>query len=148
MMQFPAGASIAPGQVIIIANQAQVFTTTYGFWPDYEYVESSEAVPNLIPNIDWGSGTIDLINIGDEVLILDEADICVDALSWGSSSWAFDPSIPLVELGHSLERLPADSDQNTAADWIDQAEPNPGDVALSQSGGWIKRWIDRWFGNQ
>lgn len=148
MMQFPAGALIAPGQIMVIANQAQVFTTTYHFMPDFELVESSGLVPNLSPYTLWGTGLLELGNGGDEILILNEDDICVDSLSWGSSTWAFAPSIPLVELGHSLERRPADSDQNTADDWVDQAEPHPGEVDLSQPGSWIKRFIDRWIGNQ
>ena len=69
-----------------------------------------------------------LSNPGDEVLVLDGTDSFVDAVSWGDSNWAFDPDCPVVAEGHSIARDPADVDTDTAADWIDQAVPNPGQV--------------------
>jgi len=49
MQQFPVGASINPGQVIVIANKATAFFGVWGFNPDYEMVASDEAVPDMIP---------------------------------------------------------------------------------------------------
>jgi glycerophosphoryl diester phosphodiesterase len=128
MYQFPAGASIAPSQVIVIAIQANFFTDTYGFYPDYEMTDSDPLVDNLTPYIDWSIGSVFLGNTGDEVLLLDGEDNLVDSLSWGNSSWAFEPPIPTVAEGHSLERHPANEDHDSAADWYDQAVPNPGFV--------------------
>jgi hypothetical protein len=91
MMAFPIGASIAPGQVIVIANKATAFFALYGLDPDYELVESSGSVPNLTKYSSWATGTVELSNSGDEVLILDAADGIVDSLSWGSSKWAMSP---------------------------------------------------------
>ena len=72
---------------------------------------------------------MNLSNSGDEVLFLDIGDTVVDALSWGDSTWAFDPAAPSVAKGHTLEWQPAYID--TAADWKDQPIPMPGDVDLS-----------------
>jgi hypothetical protein len=139
MYQFPAGATIDPGQVILVANRADVFTTTYGFYPDYELIESNENVPNMSKYQAWAIGLVTLTNPGDEVLVLDESNSFVDAVSWGDSNWAFVPDCPVVAEGHSIERYPADVDTNTAADWIDQANPNPGQVYFVHFRGGIFR---------
>jgi hypothetical protein len=128
MYQFPYGATIVSGQVIIIANRADVFTATYSFYPDYEFIETDVNVPNMTMYITWTIGLVNLANTGDEVLVLDESDHFVDAVSWGDSNWAFDPPCPVVAEGHSLERNPANVDTDTSADWIDQPVPDPGQV--------------------
>jgi len=128
MLQFPAGASINPGQVIVVANKATAFLDVYGFNPDYEMVDSDEAVPDMIPYAAWASGRVELSNKGDEVLILDGGDVIVDAMSYGNKTAFFDPACPDVPAGHSLERFPADVDTDTAADWRDQESPSPGSL--------------------
>jgi hypothetical protein len=128
MYQFPAGSRIEPGQVVVIANRASEFITNYGFSPDYELVETDPAVPNLSKYGNWSSGAIQFGNSGDEVLLLNGSDQVIDALSWGDSTWAFDPSVSLVQEGHSLERRPAYLDTDRASDWMDQSQPEPGGV--------------------
>jgi hypothetical protein len=130
MLQFPAGASISPGQVIVVANKATAFRGVWGFKPDYEMVASDEAVPDMIPYTAWASGRVELSNSGDEVLILDGNDAIVDAMSYGDKVTFFNPACPDVAAGHSLERYPANVDTDTAADWIDQQSPNPGSVTI------------------
>lgn len=131
MYQFPAGASIAPGQVIIVANSATEFQNNFGFAPDFELQASSGAVPDMVKYSAWASGSIALANSGDEVLLLDENDVLVDSLSWGSSNWAFNPDAPDVAAGNSLERNPANIDTDSAGDWISQNTPAPGTVVVS-----------------
>jgi hypothetical protein len=131
MYQFLAGTSLASKHVLIVADQSIEFMTSYGFRPDYELVESDPDIPNLTRYDIWCSGVVNLGNISDELLILDGSDQIVDALSWGGSSWAFNPPCPDVEEGHSLERRPVYIDTNSAADWIDQSQPNPGQVTLN-----------------
>ena len=130
MMRFPNGASIAPGQVIVVANKAAAFSAVYGFQPDYEMLESDPAVPNMA-NTPWASGSVALHNQSDEVLLLDAGDSAVDAVSWGSSTFAFTPPAPDVGEGHSLERRPAGTDTDTAGDWVDRATPAPVNVVLN-----------------
>lgn len=138
MYQFPAGALIVPGQVVVIANQADVFSTTYGFAPDYELADTLPAVPNMAKYLAWGSGSIQLNNTGDEVLLLDGSDTPVDAISYGSSTVFVNPAIPGVTEGHSIERRPANVDTGAAADWVDQPIPAPGAVNLTPPGRW---WV-------
>jgi hypothetical protein len=121
---------MADGEVLIIANQAIAFFTAYGFNPDFEIVPSDPAVPDMIEYTQWATGTIQLGNAEDEVLLLDGGDNLVDAVSWGTSTWAFDPAVGDVLAGHSIERVPADVDTDTNADWVDQAVPDPGNVDL------------------
>ncbi len=130
MYQFPTGATMINGEAVIIANQATVFFATYGFNPDYELTPTDPTVPDMVEYTLWATGTIQLVNTGDEILLLDGGNYLVDAVSWGTSTWAFDPSVPGVSAGHSIERVPADVDTDTNADWVDQAVPDPGNVNL------------------
>ena len=133
MLQFPAGTSINPGQVIVIAYKATAFFGVWGFNPDYEMADSDEGVPDMIPYTAWAGGEIQLSNSGDEVLILDGGDAIVDAMSYGDKITFFDPPCPDVTAGHSLERSPVNVDTNTAEDWNDQEFPNPGETSNEQS---------------
>jgi glycerophosphoryl diester phosphodiesterase len=126
MYAFPAGASLAPGQAIVVANSASAFFEAFGFLPDFELVESRPDIPNLTKDTAWSDGYISLLNSGDDVLLLDRQGQLVDAVSWGSSTWAFSPSVPVVTAEHALERRPSGQDTDSAADWIDQNRPNPG----------------------
>jgi hypothetical protein len=130
MLQFPYGTNIGPGEVIVIANKATAFLSLYGFLPDFEMLDSHSSVPVMIPYLIWADGQVHLGNMGDEVLILDDQDNVVDAVSWGFSDFAFNPPVPNVEPGHSIERFPANIDTNSNEDWIDQPLPNPGTVGL------------------
>ncbi|GAB4497810.1 MAG: hypothetical protein OHK0052_10080 [Anaerolineales bacterium] len=131
MYIFPAGAVISPSQVIVVAYSGWVYSQTYGTLPDYELTETLPQVLNLTKYTAWSSGSLALGNTGDEVLLLGAADTVVDALSWGDSVWAFDPSAPDVAAGHSLERDLPWVDTNTAADWRDQPAPSPGTLNLA-----------------
>ena len=132
MAQFPAGTTIDAGGVIVIANKATAFSAVYGFNPDFELVDSDPDVPDMIPYTAWASRDVQLAGSSDKVLILDSSDSMVDAVSWGSSTFAFDPPAPDVAAGHSLERVPANEDTDTADDFVDQDTPAPGQVQVSQ----------------
>jgi hypothetical protein len=131
MLAFPPGAVLRPGQVIIIAHKAVVFRSVYGFNPDYEMESSDEAVPVLSCYLLWAERGVELTNTGDDLLLLDGSNRVVDALSWGSSTFAFDPSIGVVAEGYSLERYPANVDTNRSLDWRKQNLPQPGTVDLT-----------------
>ena len=129
MLQFPGG-SISPSQVIIIANQSTAFFATYGFNPDYEMADSDVTVPNMAKYPNWANGSVVLNNSSDEVLLLDAGDNVVDALSWGTSIFAFTPPAPDVPAGNSLERQFAGVDSDTALDWVNQTNPDPGGINM------------------
>jgi hypothetical protein len=132
MMRFPPGSVLLEGEILVIANQAMSFYSKYGFYPDFELMNTNAVVPDLTPYGDWSSGSINLSQSEDELLLLDKNDQVQDCLSWGGSTWAFSPAIPGVEQGHSLARIPADVDTNQASDWVDQVQPIPGQVDLAQ----------------
>ncbi len=128
MSAFPGSACLSPGSVFIVAHASQSYQAVHGFPADYELVDSDPVVPDLIAYSVWGAGSISLNNSGDEVLLLDRDNRLLDAVSWGSSNWAFNPPVPAVAEDHSIERYPADQDTDTSADWRDQPVPDPGEV--------------------
>jgi len=134
MMQFPEGARLPAGGVVIVANRAADFRLAYGFPPDYEIRDSDPGIPNMRPYFGWSTGsTVTLRNTGDEVLLLDGEDNLLDSLSWGDSDWenSFDPTPPPAADGQSLERSPAQFDSDTAADWRIADPPGPYQLDLS-----------------
>ena len=145
MLRFPDGAVISPTHTLIIAWQADQFFTVYGFYPDYEIQDTTTQVANLNPYTNWANGDVLLAALKDEVLILDEKDQVIDAVSWGGSNWAFKPDVAVVATGHSIERRPANKDTNTNSDWLDQANPGPGQVNLNPAPGLVQRLFNRWL---
>lgn len=145
MWQFPAGSSIAPGEVQIIANDADRFNTVYGFLPTYETNGTNTSVPNLTIYSTWDPDgtTLNMSNSNDQALILGPDDTVVDAVSWGST-FAFDPALSgdAEADGQSWERINAMIDTDTAADWqLVSAPPdgaswtsssNPGTVVIPE----------------
>lgn len=128
--RFPQGKVSSPGKSIVIANRAVLFQATYGFLPDYEFNDSLAEVPNMEKDPSWSNGSINLSNSGDEILATDSKGAIIDAVSWGTSTFAFNPSVKTVKDGHTLERVPANHDSDQAADWVEQPVPNPGSVHL------------------
>lgn len=129
-VRFPAGAVIAPGQALLVAQTAVGFRALYGFNPDYEMVDSDTAVPDMRPYRLWATGGLALNNGGDELLLLDENNQPLDALNYGDSTRFFAPAILGVFGGQSIARIPADCDTDTAADWQPQDPPTPGHLAF------------------
>ena len=130
MLRFPAGAVLDPGQAIVVAHHGEAFFEKYGSLPNYEVFNTIWQVPDLSPYSYWGTAALSLQNEGDELLLIDGRDTIIDALSYGSSAFFFDPSLPLSTPGCSLERFPGDQDSNQASDWREQCQPSPGRAAL------------------
>ena len=80
MYQFPSGASIPPGGVVVVALKATGFYPLYGSNPDYEAVDTDPSVPDMIKYSAWATGKIALKNTGDEVFLLDGSDAPVDVV--------------------------------------------------------------------
>lgn len=115
-----AGSSDTLGAVEIPAGGYLILTasgTTANFW--------TFPLGTTVVSIDSSLGN-GLSNAGDSVLLYDTSDTLVDAVSWASSEVAFSPSVADVTAGHSIERCAITDDTDTAADWRDQDEPNPG----------------------
>lgn len=73
-----------------------------------------------------------LANAGDRLILRDNNGTEVDAVSWGSDTYAFAPSVSGVAEGHSISRVVKGVDTDSAADWMDTHSvstppgPNPG----------------------
>jgi hypothetical protein len=130
MARFPEDAMIEPGQVIVVAQTAVGFRALFGSNPDYEIRDSDASTPDMQPFGLWASGDIALANEGDEVLLLNPDNRLIDSLNYGNSSHFFAPAIAAVFAGMSIERVPANCDTDSAADWQPQEVPTPGQITL------------------
>lgn len=120
LFKFPAGASIAPGEVQIISGGATRFFTVYGFNPTYETAATDASVPDLTIYAAWDpdGGILNMSNTNDQAVLVDPTDTVIDAVSWGNT-FAFNPSVDITGNldGQSIERIYANVDTNTASDW-------------------------------
>ena len=130
MLRFPDGAEIAPAQAIIVAQTAVGFRQLFGFNPDYEISDSDDNVPNMRNFPLWAGGDLGLANDGDEILLLGAQNQLLDTLNYGDSLVYFAPAILNVFTGQSIERIPANCDSNSAADWQPTSRPTPGQITL------------------
>lgn len=128
MVQFPTGARLESGQSIIVAQTTDGFRALFGFNPDYEMRDSDPAVPDMLAYLLWATGEVALANGGDEILLLDGNDNLIDAINYGDNTTYFAPSIIGVLTGQSIERVPADCDTDSSADWLPQPIPTPGEI--------------------
>lgn len=129
MARFPEGARIEPGQAVVVAQTAVGFRRLYGFNPNYEFQESDPNVPVMRRFPLWATGDFALANDGDEVLLLSRF-VVIDAVNYGDSTTYFAPAIAGVFTGQSVERVPANCDSDTAADWQPRRTPTPGVITL------------------
>jgi hypothetical protein len=104
--------AVAPGEFLVLAAGA-------GF---------AEQHPGFTGRLVVLGGRIGngLGNSGDQVRLLAPDGRLVDGLSYGDDAGLLDPAAPDVAAEHSLERVPAGRDTDTAADWVDQPVPSPG----------------------
>ncbi len=131
MYRFPSGLILGPEKALIIANKATAFFNDFGVNPDFELRESDGQVPNLEKYSAWGLRDTELVNSGDEILLLDASDQIVDKVSWGSSSFAFSPALARPPEGASWARRLAYVDTDRAEDWVLQDQPDPWNADLS-----------------
>ena len=130
MYQFPAGASLPPGQALVVAASAAFFREHYGRPPDYELYATDASVPTLLPAPDWGEGEWELRGDGDQVLLLNAQNQPVDIVVYGDAAYPGVVAHPGVTYSsHSLERFPPNSDTDDCSrDFRDWPFPNPGAV--------------------
>jgi hypothetical protein len=129
MARFPEGASIAPGQALVVAQTAVGFRALFGHNPDFEIQDSDPTVPDMRTFLVWATGDLALANDGDEVLLVQKTAVR-DSLNYGDSLTFFQPAIGGVLPGHSIERVPADCDTDSAAGWLPRETPTPGQLTF------------------
>lgn len=72
----PDGVLLGSGDAIWLARNGVAFRQQFGFLPDFELQESDPAVPNL------SGGWTGLGNSGDQVMLLNAADLLIDCLPY------------------------------------------------------------------
>lgn len=97
-------------------------SSTASFWPD---LPGDVAVIVLGGQI--GNG---LAAGGDVVFLRNAEDTTVDAVSWGTNTDAFTPSVAVAPKGHSTARTSLATDTDSAVDWEEREIPSPGLVAV------------------
>ena len=91
--------------------------STWTFW----------TIPSGIEKINSLGGTPpQLSNVGDRVILKDNAGEIVDQMSYGTDNTILNPSAAGVAEGHSLERSPTGFDTDSGSDFVDRETPTPG----------------------
>ena len=131
MYTFPIEEMIPSGGIILVANRGDSFETQYGFYPDYELINTDPSVKDLTSYDRWAGGPIRLGNQGDELILMNGWDDLVDSLSYGDSNYQlFQPPVPIGPEGSSLARYPMDYDNDMQSDWIISKNPSPGKINM------------------
>lgn len=145
--------TLASGERIWIAREADDFYLEFGFKPDYEYqADTDPTVPNLTL-----TGSLSLANGGDQLAVHDASSTLVDAVVYeGGATTGTDWSGAAIEpydqgffgiegqiLYRKLDQVTGQPvpDTDTAADWA-QATDNDLDGKKVQYPGWD---LDRYF---
>lgn len=136
MWKFPAGATIPAYGVQVIAVSGTKFTSLYPSapLPTYEVTSTLPGVADMINYTTWSpTGTaINMANGGDQVLLLDGTDAIVDMISWGNTTFAFNPAMPTSADGAGQQRILPYVDTNSASDWQVSNPPTPGSVPVPE----------------
>ena len=111
MMQFPLGATILSGDILIVAKSGAEFRAVHnGMAPHFEFTDTDPEIPNMLAYSQWGGSNVNLANTGDEVLLLDPQEQIVDVVTYGESDYPDVVPAATVEANYTLERCPADRD--------------------------------------
>ena len=87
----PQGLVLAPRQALVIANRADAFRSQFQVSSDFELRDSDPTVPSLEKYTAWATGCVELLNTGDELLVLNTSNWVVDTVSWCNSRAGLDP---------------------------------------------------------
>jgi phosphatidylserine/phosphatidylglycerophosphate/cardiolipin synthase-like enzyme len=126
----PGGVTLAAGEAIWLAWQGTAFQRQFGFWPDYETVDTDPGVPQLTGTWPGYANT----GPNDEVILLNHLGDVVDVLVYGGGDtgiggWSGTAVQPFAVTGvfgaegQILYRMRDQAtglpvpDTNTAADW-------------------------------
>ena len=109
----PGNRKLKPGQFALISRD----NSTWRFW------DEDPAAIKIPLGKQIGDG---LDNAGDRLMLKDSQGNLIDTLSYGNDTSIFNPSVPLVSLGSSFERLVPGFDTDFASDFEQRNPPTPG----------------------
>ncbi len=117
--------TIGAGEFVVVAGMTNAFLLDHAGYTGQVFQVTDGEI---------GSG---LNHFGDGVELYNAGNVRVDAMSYGSSKVGLSPSLALVDATHSLARDPANEDNNSRNDWVDQMVPDPGTghVVVGMNGG-------------
>lgn len=104
---------IKPGEYVLITKDS----STWKFWNEHK----DAVIMNLGDQI--GDG---LDNDGDRLILKDASGQIVDYVAWGNDMAIWNPAVPLVVQGASIERNTPGFDTDSPSDWSEQLPPTPG----------------------
>ncbi len=146
MYQFPPEAVIAAGEQKVIAKNAIGFYALYKKYPDWEILTTDDEIgdfsetPDMNKYSSWGSGSLSFTNTGDEVLLINENDIVVDAVVFESGSYENVVKNNGVATGHSISRILDQPDtDNCQNDFEDEVVPHPGYDNVFEAGDYFSQ---------
>ncbi len=101
-----------PGEFVVLAKAAN----TRVLWgiPENKFISIGENI---------GNG---LANGGDKVILKDDSGNLIDQVGYENNHDIWNPAVPNVADGHSIERNPAGFDNDLASDFVDKELPTPG----------------------
>jgi len=128
MFRFPAQATLNGDDVSVMALRSSGFQALNGgLLPDFEMINTVIFVPDMIAEPLWATGTIEMSNFGDEILLLDPYFTAVDVATYESGSYPGVNRSHGVSTGESMEReLPVDTN-DCVLDFRTQPVPTPGE---------------------
>ena len=120
--RFPNNVTIDKHGYMVIANRGTSFISKYGFYPDYEIINSTTNVTTLI-EISKG---LTLSNSGDDIHIFDEKGKEVDKVWYGNGGDEGKSYAAIgVKEGHSLARFKNVNTNIPKNDFYDNSLPSP-----------------------
>ena len=127
MFRFPDGSSLSAGDVAVMASRSSGFQALNGgILPDFEVINTVIFVPDMLPEPLWASGTFEMNNFGEEILLLDPYFTAVDVVTYENGNYPGVNRNHGVGTGLSIEReLPIDTN-DCVEDFRDQPVPTPG----------------------
>ncbi len=108
----PASTSPVPSNGLVLITPD---SSTWNFW-DID----PQVIKVFMP---IGNG---LSNTGDRLILKDTGGSLIDQLSYGTNIDVWNPALPRIAEGHSLERYPGGVDNDVLVDFVDQETPTPG----------------------
>lgn len=104
---------LEPGEFALISQSL----TTWNFWSE------NPSAKKIALGSEIGDG---LDNTGDHLYLINSEDEIIDFTAWGNDTEVWNPAVPGVAEGHSVERLSPGFDTDVPSDWEDRFPPTPG----------------------